>query len=228
LTIDTAEGIPLMTAVSQHSRVRLAYDLLPQLRQASGLRRVVSVLAATKEGKLHADDLHLRKVSLLDVRGHASAAMTLSLEALARQAPEVSFIHNFPGSVRTSLIRADSGLLLRTVGFLSARIPFSRHMSHDECAARHEFLCVSARYPPRAGGDGDAKGAAVPVHGDMDVAVGADGQKGSGVYSVDELGEAASGQVVTLLAKYRGEGMLDKIWEHFRGEFVRITGAMDI
>jgi hypothetical protein len=217
-----------MTAVSQHSRIRLAYDLLPQLRQASGLRRVVSVLAATKEGKLRADDLHRRKVPLLDARGHGSTAMTLSLEALARQAPEVSFVHNFPGSVRTSLIRADSGLLLRTVGYLWDRSPFNRQISHDECAARHEFLCVSARYPPRRGKDGDAEGAAVPVDGGMDVAVGTDGQKGSGVYSVDELGESASGQVVTRLAKYRDEGVLDKIWEHYRGEFVRITGAMDI
>ena len=85
------------------------------------------------------------------------------------------------------------------------------------------FLATSARFPPGAGADTVA---AVPLAGGVGVAKGVDGKTGSGVYSIDAEGESAGPKVEELMAKYRKEGMVEKVWEHTEGEFKRITGAV--
>jgi hypothetical protein len=77
-------------AVSYYARVRLVVNLLPLLRRATGLRRVVSVFTATKEGRIDMTDFDGRHVPALSQRGHISSIMTLGLEAIAKDAPEVS------------------------------------------------------------------------------------------------------------------------------------------
>jgi len=80
-----------------------------------------------------------------------------------------------------------------------------------ECGERHLWLATSGRFPGR----GEAEG--------KDGARGSDGVVGSGVYSVGWDGESAGDKVVELLAKYREEGMVERVWEHAEGEFKRIT-----
>ncbi|KAK7433264.1 hypothetical protein QQZ08_000200 [Neonectria magnoliae] len=119
LGVDTAEGLPLITSLALYSRQRLTVNLLPLIQRASSLRRVVTVMAGTKEGPIFADDIAGRKVPLLSARGHLCTALTLSLDALAREAPDVSFIHNFPGSVDTNLSRRGDGMVLQAVRLVS-------------------------------------------------------------------------------------------------------------
>jgi hypothetical protein len=143
--------------------------------------------------------------------------LTLSLEALARQAPEVSFIHNFPGSVDTDLIRRDDGLMMQFVKqfFRLGTTVMGKWVPKEECGERHAWLCLSARFPAKGEKSAEA-------------AVGTDGTKGSGVYSVDWDGESASTEVIKLLGEYRDEGTVDKVWKHFEDEFVRVTGSVSI
>ncbi|KAF4960884.1 hypothetical protein FSARC_10349 [Fusarium sarcochroum] len=224
--VDTAEGLPLITGLTHYSRARLTLNLLPLLKNASSLRRVVTVMAGTKEGTLFSDDIACRNMPFTSIRhsrGHMCSALTLSLEALARQAPEVSFIHNFPGSVDTDLIRSDDGIMMQVMKYwfrLSMTLG-RKWLDKEECGERHAWLCLTGRFPDQQGQSGNGvKGA--------EVGVGIDGSKGSGVYSVDWDGESASDEVVKLLDGYRQEGMVDKVWKDLEGEFVRITGETSI
>ncbi|KAK5989203.1 putative oxidoreductase [Cladobotryum mycophilum] len=182
---ETSEGLPYIMAVSYYSRMRLATNLLPLLRQASSLRRLVSVFAGTKEGTLYPDDIPGRKVSLTASRGHLCTAMTLYLEGLARQAPDVSFIHNMPGSVNTNLIRKEDGMMLQVLNFSIKFMLRNKFMDNDECGERHAFLCTSGMYPSKDEGGGDG----VPLEKGLESATGTDGNKASGVYTVDWDGE---------------------------------------
>ena len=221
---DTSDGLPYITGLTFYSRTRLTVNLLPLLRQATGLRRVVTTNTGTKEGTIFMDDIPGRKISFTNARGHLATALTLSLEALAKQAPEVSFIHNFPGAVNTNLIRDGYGVVMQAAKYLT-KIYFGvrgKFLSEDECGERHAWLCLSSRFPPRASGS-DAQGVPSAV-----VATGTDNKPGSGVYSVDWDGETAPKSVVDLLAKYRSEGVVDKLWGHIEGEFKRSTGTVSI
>ncbi len=96
-----------------YARIRLISNLLPLLQKAQDLRRVVTVFAGTKEGKINTADFQGRHVPLLSQRGHFTSMMTLALEAIAEKAPDVSFIHDFPGAVMTNL-----GKDVKTLPFL--------------------------------------------------------------------------------------------------------------
>ncbi|GAB1312352.1 Oxidoreductase andH (Fragment) [Madurella fahalii] len=78
---DTEEGLHYPVAVSYYARLRFIVNLLPLLRNASGLRRVVTVLAGTKEGIVYTDDFQGRHLHMLSRRGrgHFSSMMTLAL-----------------------------------------------------------------------------------------------------------------------------------------------------
>lgn len=84
------------------SRARFIQNLLPELRAATSLKRVVSIFAATKEGTLYVDDLNATKVPVVKGRGHAASLVTIGMAKLARQAPDVSFVHTFPGQFSSS------------------------------------------------------------------------------------------------------------------------------
>ncbi|WZH41738.1 uncharacterized protein QYS62_002694 [Fusarium acuminatum] len=226
--VDTTEGLPLITGLTLYSRARLTANLLPLLEKAPSLRRVITVMAGTKEGKLFTDDIAGRNIPFISIhhsRGHLCSALTLSLEALARQAPEVSFIHNFPGSVNTDLIRSGDGVMMQVMKywFKISMTVRQQWLPKEECGERHAWLCLSGRYPDKQGGDGNGV-----KDTDAAVAVGVDGKKGSGVYSVDWDGESASSDVVKLLEGYRQDGIVDKVWKDVESEFVRITGEKSI
>ena len=144
---ETSEGLPVGTALLTYSRNRFIVNLLPLLQQATSLRRVVTAGAAGKEGPVSVNDFEARKVSALSARGHASTLVTLSLEALAKKAPDVTFIHNFPGPVKTSFLRSGQGAAVAVMnGVFKFVSPFMTFYSIQECGERHLFLSTSARY----------------------------------------------------------------------------------
>jgi hypothetical protein len=211
-------------ALSLYSRTRMTVNLLPAIQKASSIRRVITVLAGTKEGALAVDDISGHKVGITKARGHGASVLTLSSEELSRQYPEVSFIHNFPGSVDTNIIRPEDGIMMRSigVGFRVVFMALNKYLPEEEVGERHAFFCLSGRYPPKQLGEG-VQGVPSDV-----IATGADGKSGSGFYSIDWDGESASDKVVQMLDKYRADGMVGKVWGHLEGEFKRITGTVSI
>lgn len=172
------------------------------------------MLSGTKEGNV--DTSNFGQLS----RGHLTSMMTLSLEMLAKKAPEVSFIHNFPGFVRTNLIRGGEGPLIWVMGLVSRVVMPFVAISNEECGERHTFFATSARYPPGSNGDANS---GVPLEGDITVSRGTDGKVGSGVYSINADGECADEKKEAILAKLRKDGVQDAVWKHVQDEFSRIT-----
>ncbi|MCJ1288097.1 hypothetical protein MMC26_007452 [Xylographa opegraphella] len=224
----TAEDLHYSAALITYSRTRFIVNLLPLLQRAPSLRRVVSVLCAGKEGPVDSSDLQgWHMTNLLAQRGQGASQVTLTLEALAAKAPEVSFIHNFPGSIKTNLVRGGEPKIVTAMTFLSKIVGafVNLHMPSEECGARHVFLATSAKYPAGTGGE-QTEG--VPLPEGVGVARGVDGQSGSGVYSIDEHGESTGPKVEELLARLRHEGLVDKLWQDTEAQFMRITGRQAI
>ncbi|KAL1849266.1 hypothetical protein Plec18167_008112 [Paecilomyces lecythidis] len=215
----TAEGLALRYAIAYYSRIRFTVNLLPLLRRAPDLRRVVSVFTGTKEGQLHLDDISGEHLSILTSRAHASSLMTLSLEALAKKAPEVSFVHDYPGAVKTGIGRELPWIL--RAGF-AVLLPFIQ-IPIEESGERHLFFATSSRYEPSGAVNGQ-KSSGVPLIEGITVAEGTDGEPGSGVYSVNWDGETCGPKVTALLTKMRNEGCVEQVWKHTEGEFKRIVG----
>lgn len=194
-------------------------NLLPLIRSAPGLRRVVILGGGSYEGPLYPDDFPAMHVPLLRIRGHLCTLTTLGIEAVARNAPEVSFVDDFPGAVDTpfsSHVQGVFGVLLRTYFFLFAWLIC---VPIVECGERHVYFATSERFPAKEAG----RGGGVPIEEGLEVAKGSDGEVGSGVYSVGWDGESASPKVWKLLARYREEGIVDRIWAHVNSEFARIA-----
>ncbi|KAI9878068.1 MAG: hypothetical protein M1830_002017, partial [Pleopsidium flavum] len=219
--VETTEGLHYAIALVVHSRTRFIVNLLPLLQNATTLRRVVSVFTATKEGPVNMSDFQARKVDLMAQRGHASSLVTLSLESLVKKAPNVSFIHNFPGPVKSGIARGTKGPIMGVLRVLSMVIGPMFYMPTVEAGERHVFLGTSAKYPA---GRSEDTASGVPLADGVSVARGTTSKVGTGVYSVDAQGESADAQVEKLLAQFRKEGLVEKVWKHIMGEFMRITG----
>ncbi|KAK3681628.1 hypothetical protein B0T22DRAFT_539997 [Podospora appendiculata] len=223
---ETEEGLNYPIAVTLYARLRFLVNLLPLLQNATDLRRVVTVLAGTKEGPVDTSDFQGRHMSLMTPkgRGHFSSMLTLALETAAQRAPSVAFVHAYPGFVKTNLgydlegvgvtiLRGIYDVVYPVVGPLFAT-------PVNEAGERHLFLATSARFS-EAGGSLSG----VPLAGGVGVAKGTDGRSGSGVYSVNNSGEPGSAKVEQLLGKLRKQGVPQEVWAEVEGEFVRVTGT---
>ncbi|KAI3341794.1 NAD(P)-binding protein [Ustulina deusta] len=205
----TAEGVHLLAALNYYARIRFIANLLPLIRHAPSLRRVVTVGGGGHEDVLDQTDFPALTIPEDKLRGHLTSLVTLGLEAVARTAPDVSFVHDYPGTVRTKLLNYLPEDVLKTLKF----VPI------DESGERHLFLATSARFPPANGVD-----VGVPLGGSVEVAVGASGAVGSGIYSVGPDCESASHAVLELLNDMRRRGLVQEVSQHTEGEFRRITG----
>ena len=144
----------------------------------------------------------------------------MALEKLAEDAPEVSFVHEYPGAVKTGFGREANSLFVTIASWIMPII--GKYIPIHESGERHLFLATSAKYPSRTDVETSC-GVTTPI-GD-EVAIGTDGKPGSGVYSVIWDGESAGVKTIQLLQTMRDEGMVMKVWNHTEGEFKRIIGA---
>lgn len=221
---DTEEGLHYPTAVAYFARLRFIVNLLPLLQNATDLRRVVSVLAGTKEGVIDTGDLQGRHLNMLSPkgRGHFSSTMTLTLEAVAKKAPSVTFVHTFPGFVKTNFgndVKGAGMAIMR--GFFDLIFPLVGPLIAtplDEAGERQLFFATSARF-----GEGG-----VPLPKEVKAAKRTDEKGGGAVYSVDNSGETAPPKAQNILAKLRKDGVAEKVWSQLEDEFVRTTGTASV
>lgn len=227
--IDTSEGLHIMTATGYYARTRFIINLLPNLKQARGLRRVVSVLAGGHEGPIDTTDFQGKTMSMLKIRGHLVSMTDMALETLAEQAPEVTFINDYPGAVKTGIGRESNTLLTWLMTIVLMVIGPLVYIPIRESGERHLFFATSAKYPPHLRLDAAVENSSgVPLSEGVEVASGTDGKAGSGVYSIHWRGEHAGPKVVRLLAGLREQGMGQKVWQHTVGEYDRIVGSADV
>ncbi|KAN0090007.1 hypothetical protein V8E51_018586 [Hyaloscypha variabilis] len=216
--VKTKEGLHLSASLKHHSRARFILSLLPLLQAAPSIRRVISILSGTKEGPINLEDFQAWKAeNVLKQRGHSSAIMTLLMLHFAQQAPTVSFIHDYPGFVKSGIARGTKGLLWGFMALSNLLGPFVQ-IPEKESGARHVFLATSERYKAKEGVEG-----AVPLGGGVGIARGNDGVEGSGVYSIDQVNDSAGPAVEVLLEKLKEEGYVEKIWGIIEEDYEKIS-----
>lgn len=153
----------------------------------------------------------------------------MAMEHLATQAPEVSFLHMYPGFVRTPN-QDQPGVfyaLVRTIMYVFGRWIC---VSLEDSGERSLFHSTSAKYPPQnyRSLEGDPAPnhpftAGVPLPDGVLVAEASEGSQGKGIYLVNWDGEIMPEN--PLFAKYRANGMKKKIWQHISEEFERVENV---
>lgn len=195
-------------------------NLIPHIRTAPYLRRVVTVAGGGREGPIDATDFQGLQVPLRKIRAHLCTLTTLGLETVAKTAPEVSFVHDYPGTVKTSLLDHGSGFMLLLVKCYIGLLGHWVCLPIEECGERQLFLATSERFPPL-----EDTGEVLNLVDSASVVVGSIGEAGSGVYSVGWDCESASLSVLKLLANLRAQGMVELVRKHTQEEFQQITGS---
>ena len=135
----TKENIDDKAALAYYGRVLFVEELLPLLQSSPHGGKVLFVLNSKRgnPSKINWDDMGLeKKYSLLAAFNHGLAFTDLVIQYLASQ-PEnakVSFIHAFPGSVKTTIANGLPFYLRLPAKALSA---LGRSISPEDCA---EFM----------------------------------------------------------------------------------------
>ncbi|ORY27106.1 putative short-chain dehydrogenases/reductase [Naematelia encephala] len=217
----TSEGLSIPYVLPVTSRILFTLNLLPALQKATSLKRVVSIFAGGHEGAFDENEwAEYANKKPMKARAHLASMITMANNVMARQAPDVSFIHNYPGAVRTPFGKDAKGLMaairvvFNFVGYFAIK-----YLPPAECGALQLYGATSARYPPAAG---EAMG--VPLSDDVPVARGTDGQAGSGSYSSNFDCENVSLDVDNHLAEAKADGAEERMWAYIMGEIKQITG----
>ena len=152
---ETTEGLEIAQSLEYYSRMLFILHLLPLLDHAE-TPKVVSVLGGGLEwATIDLDDLDLKKPGNFGgVKAHMQymAMNTMTLEKLANDNPDVTFIHSWPGWVNTGNVRRGSDpnsiwawfvflLLEPLIGLLA--------FSDEESGQRHLFQSTSAAFGGR-------------------------------------------------------------------------------
>ncbi|CAI7617524.1 unnamed protein product [Penicillium bialowiezense] len=217
---ETDEGLDKKLSLHYYSRMRFLYNLLPQLTNAANapgptpgqrsLSSVLSVLDARGNAPLVLNDLSLKEnYSLRNCANHAITMTSLSMEELAASHPSTSFIHTYPGLVKTSLVR-DNGALMKMALNAMFLLLTPMNVPLEECGERTLYAGTNPIFSPRGSNSGD------------DVATGSDGVQGSGSYLVGSDSATVSNQKV--LEGYRADGTRVSVWKHTLDVFKGICG----
>ncbi len=183
---------------------------------------MVSVGAATVEGPIDMDNIPAIGLPLMKWRDQGSCVQSLLLQEVARRAPDVSFVHTAPGVVKSGIMRDAEGFRIGLIIAIARLMAPFVQTPPDECAERHVFIATSAAF---ASGQNNAAAAGVPAAKTLTLPRGADGQTGSGMYSINHRGETASREIEKLLATYKEDGTAKKVWDYVAEDFKRITGT---
>ena len=101
---DTKEGLEVSFALSYHNRIRIVNNLLPLL-QRSSRPRILSVLNGGNEQALIEDDLGLeRNWAPRNIINQSTTMMSLMFERLSSENQQMTFMHAYPGLVKTEII----------------------------------------------------------------------------------------------------------------------------
>lgn len=114
---ETEEGIDKKFTVHYYARWKFINDLLPALKKAKDAgedSKILSVLAAGKGAEIDLEDLGLKKTfSAPKIAFQAPTYNDLMMQEFASGNPALTFIHAYPGAVRTSLMASSDTKWIR-------------------------------------------------------------------------------------------------------------------
>lgn len=215
---ETSEGLDKKLTTNYYSRMRFTTQLLPLLQAASpSLSRVVSVLAPGEESNaLDFNNLDLKtNFSLRNAALHATCMNDFAFEEAAKKYPTTSFIHAFPGAVKTGFLK-ETGVLTRLGSKVLLNLFTPWTVNITESGEHHLYVATSGKYPARENDGGVALGQGETISKSSDGAV------GNGAYFVGSDGEFRGKENV--LKELRAQGAGEKIWQHTLDIFEKIRG----
>lgn len=135
---ETEEGIDRKLAVHYYARWAFINDLMPALQKASEdgeEAKIFSVLGAGKGAEIGVEDLGLKKSYSGRKAGLAAPTYNdLMIEAFAERHPDLTFIHAFPGMVRTNILAASSTPLLKASSGILSLLTYPLSTAPEDCA----------------------------------------------------------------------------------------------
>jgi hypothetical protein len=214
--------------------MRLTSNLLPLLQNCRS-SRVLSVLAGGQERRLFTEDLGLKEnYSTLNVIDQTTTMHTLAFEHLAKDNPSISFLHAYPGWVKTDIVKnlfsaaqpqqsqftaylrklAGNWLFLPVFNLIATSV--------EECGERQLFHATNARYASKIEQEQhhDDRDAGITTATAFRDSFAECSVPRNGVYRVAANGETISDNKV--LGPYRRDNMAKKIWEHTAGVFEEV------
>ncbi|KAJ7119352.1 NAD(P)-binding protein [Mycena crocata] len=166
---ETEEGIDRKMAVHYYGRWRFIRDLLPAVESAQKAGedgKVMSVLAAGHGGAIDLEDLGLQKsFTLSKAAAGATTYNDLMVNDLAARYPALTFIHSYPGGVRSNLFKTSDSRLVQAFAYI---IPlFSPFTYSVEASGEHQLyaLLKSGPGPARTNDRGDDIGLSKGYYG---------------------------------------------------------------
>ena len=211
--------------------MRFITKLLPLLLASPLPAHVISIYAAGMESKLFPEDLSLRDpehYTFSNLRSHVTYMTTFFMETLAEQhRRRLSLVHAFPGLVMTGGFdnpRLPAWFKLTWRWLVGPLVrPFA--VPPRECGERVLFL-ATPRFPARPAAETGATvkdNEARTTEGNTDIAIGTDGNRGSGAYAVNKDGETII--IEKAYKRFRGEDMAEKVWHHTMRAFEEIEAG---
>ena len=202
---ETAEGLEIAQSLEYYSRILFAIQLLPLLGEAEA-PKVVSVLGGGLEwATIDLDDLDLKKPGNfggIKAQTQYVGMNTTTLEKLANDNPNVTFIHSWPGWVNTGNVRRGSdpnSIMAWFVWLILEPLIGLFAFSDEESGQRHLFQSTSAAF----GGRG------VPWKGKP--GINSLEKPADGLFLVNYKCDCTSNAKVMPLLREKAQG---KIWDH--------------
>lgn len=153
--METSEGIEIAQSLEYYSRMLFVTHLLPVISKAEA-PRVVSVLGGGLEkATIDLEDLDLKKPGNfggVKAQGQYLTMNTATLDKLANENPDITFIHSWPGWVSTGNVRRgrDPNSFMAWVVWLFLEPLISLISFNDEeSGQRHLFQSTSAAFGGR-------------------------------------------------------------------------------
>ncbi|ETS86169.1 hypothetical protein PFICI_04194 [Pestalotiopsis fici W106-1] len=152
---ETPEGLEITQSLAYYSRILFIQHLLPILSRAAA-PRVISVLAGGLErATMNLMDLDLKApggFNFIKAQSQYATMNTTTLEKLANENPDVTFIHSWPGWVNTGNVNRgiESNSITAWLVWLFLE-PLIRlfSFSDEESGQRHLFQSTSAAFGGR-------------------------------------------------------------------------------
>ncbi|KAJ7114676.1 NAD(P)-binding protein [Mycena crocata] len=149
---ETEEGIDRKMAVHYYGRWRFIRDLLPAVESAKKAGedgKVMSVLAAGHGGAIDLEDLGLKKsFTLTRAAAGATTYNDLMVNDFAARYPALTFIHSYPGGVRTNIFKTSDSRLVQASSFL---IPLLSPFTYSvEASGEHQLYALLKAGPGAA------------------------------------------------------------------------------
>ncbi|KZW00827.1 hypothetical protein EXIGLDRAFT_745428 [Exidia glandulosa HHB12029] len=137
----TSEGIHPTVSLAVYGRIRAALDLAPLVQAAAALgedARVMTVAKPAWGGPVDLDDINLEKKGLAYIRAAMITYTDIAVLELAKQFPELAFIHADPGFVKSGLTRGLPPWMRRLYGVME----WVAAMSADDSGERIMSMLV--------------------------------------------------------------------------------------